>query len=60
MKIVRDGKGYELTAEELAEELAEQAYDRYIVNETARQKENVSTGRIIPDSNLQKKNNHAA
>lgn len=60
MKIVRDGKGYELTAEELAEELAEQAYDRYIVKETARQKENVSTGRIIPDSNLQKKNNHAA
>ena len=55
MKIMRDGIEYELTSEDL---LSRHTTD--IAKETARQKENVSIGHIIPGSNPHEKNNSAA
>ena len=79
MKIMRDGKEYELTSEELAAANTEfvtnfmkselmgrwrksllNRHTTDIAKETARQKESVSTGRIIPGSNPHEKNNSAA
>ena len=86
MKIMRDGKEYELTSEELAAANTEfvtnfmkselmgrceiltknwrksllSRHTTDIAKETARQKESVSIGRIIPGSNPYEKNDSAA